>query len=46
MGWGGWGRVIGVWLVIIWVCRLGCGRLGGLWGMMGSVLWNGWSRDG
>ena len=28
-----------------WVA-LGYGRLGGLWGMMGSVLWNGWSRDG
>ena len=20
------------------------GRLGGLWGMMGSALWDGWSR--
>ena len=26
--WGGWGRVIGVGLVVIWVCRLGCSGLG------------------
>ena len=26
--WGGWGRVIGVGLVVIWVCRLECSGLG------------------
>ena len=26
--WGGWGRVIGVGVGVIWVCRLGCIGLG------------------